>query len=201
MCTTILLKNNELYFLKIINYFLNYFNFFFFFCKISHNQIQLKTWTIFQIFLAFFFKYNTLCQFFLNDLFGFETLKVKKEGRYFLVYGFLSIIYNLRLFCYVPVFFKNYNFSLIFLFNSSNWLEREVWDLFGIYFINHIDLRRILTDYGFKNHPLRKIFPLSGFIELWYSDIKRRVLYTKIILFQEFRNFEFLFSFWKIPSK
>ena len=75
-----------------------------------------------------------------------------------------------------------------------------MWDLFGIFFLGHPDLRRILTDYGFKNHPLRKNFPLTGFIELWYSDVKKRVLYTKIIMFQEYRNFEFLFSLWKFSK-
>lgn len=82
--------------------------------------------------------------------------------------------------------------SLTKIYKSANWLEREVWDLFGIVFFNHPDLRRILTDYGFNGYPLRKDFPLLGFIELRYDDEYKRIVYEPLEMSQEFRLFKFL---------
>ncbi|PVF98834.1 putative NADH-ubiquinone oxidoreductase 30.4 kDa subunit mitochondrial precursor [Serendipita vermifera] len=76
------------------------------------------------------------------------------------------------------------------LFNSANWYEREVWDLYGVWFVDHPDLRRILTDYGFEGHPLRKDFPLTGYTEVRYSEEHKRVVYEPLQLTQAFRNFE-----------
>jgi len=76
------------------------------------------------------------------------------------------------------------------LFNSANWYEREVWDLYGVFFNDHPDLRRILTDYGFEGHPLRKDFPLTGYTEVRYSEEHKRVVYEPLQLTQAFRNFE-----------
>jgi NADH-quinone oxidoreductase subunit C len=78
------------------------------------------------------------------------------------------------------------------LFNSANWFEREVWDMYGVYFSEHPDLRRILTDYGFEGHPLRKDFPLTGYVELRYDDEQKRVVYEPVKLTQDFRSFDFL---------
>ncbi len=78
------------------------------------------------------------------------------------------------------------------LFSAANWYEREVWDMFGIYFESHPDLRRILTDYGFEGHPLRKDFPLTGYVELRYDNEQKRVVYEPVKLTQDFRRFDFM---------
>jgi NADH-quinone oxidoreductase subunit C len=82
--------------------------------------------------------------------------------------------------------------SLIDVFPGADWFERETYDLYGVIFTGHPDMRRILTDYGFDGHPLRKDFPLTGFVEVRYDDQEKRVLYEPVRLNQEFRNFDFL---------
>ena len=114
-----------------------------------------------------------------------------KKNRFEMVYIFLSIEFNLRI---IIKFFINENDSvesITNLFPAANWYEREVWDLFGIAFNNHPDLRRLLTDYGFIGHPLRKDFPLSGNVEVKYDLNEKKVVYEPIKLTQSFREFEF----------
>ena len=114
-----------------------------------------------------------------------------KKNRFEMVYIFLSIEFNLRI---IIKFFINENASvdsITNLFPAANWYEREVWDLFGIAFNNHPDLRRLLTDYGFIGHPLRKDFPLSGNVEVKYDLNEKKVVYEPIKLTQSFREFEF----------
>src|SRR5207237_10858897 len=86
--------------------------------------------------------------------------------------------------------------SAVGLYSCAGWWEREAWDLFGIYFSDNPDLRRILTDYGFDGHPLRKDFPLTGYVELKYDEDQKRVVYEPVKLKQEFRSFDFL-SAWE----
>ncbi len=115
--------------------------------------------------------------------------------RYAVVYQLLSYTFNFRLTLKV---FSSANDtvypSVVSLYPSANWLEREVWDMFGIFFSTHPDLRRILTDYGFQGFPLRKDFPLTGFVELVYSEEEKRIIYTPLELTQEYRSFDFLSS-------
>jgi len=115
-----------------------------------------------------------------------------KLNRFELMYNFLSISKNNRVI--LKSFVKNNRSvtSLSSLYNSSIWLEREIWDLFGIFFNHHPDLRRILTDYGFDGFPLRKDFPLTGYVEVRYDDEKKRVLQEPLEVSQEFRVFDFL---------
>jgi len=82
--------------------------------------------------------------------------------------------------------------SLIDVFRGADWFERETYDLYGVLFTGHPDMRRLLTDYGFEGHPLRKDFPLTGFVEVRYDDEQKRVVYGKVALAQEFRSFDFL---------
>jgi len=114
-----------------------------------------------------------------------------KIDRFQLVYNFLSIKRNFRLIIKFNLNeFKSIN-SLTNSYKSANWLERECWDMFGIYFKNHVDLRRILTDYGFENFPLRKDFPLNGYLEVRYDEEVKRVIYEPLEITQEFRFFNF----------
>ena len=114
-----------------------------------------------------------------------------KKNRFEMIYILLSVEFNYRI---IIKFFINEDESvdsITNLFPASNWYEREVWDLFGIAFNNHPDLRRLLTDYGFIGHPLRKDFPLSGNVEVKYDINEKKVVYEPINLTQSFREFEF----------
>jgi len=112
--------------------------------------------------------------------------------RFYMYYNTLSTIYGLRYFVSCIVGELDKMPSITPLFCSSAWYEREVWDLFGIHFEGNSDLRRILTDYGFQGHPLRKDFPLSGFVELFYSERANSVMYQPVSLIQEYRYFNTL---------
>ena len=113
------------------------------------------------------------------------------EKRFELVYLLLSHEHNIRIKILIK-FQLNQNISSITkIFPSANWMEREVFDMYGIKFKNHPDLRRILTDYGFKGHPLRKDFPLTGFNEVRYSEKDKKVVYEPVKLEQNYRNFDF----------
>jgi NADH dehydrogenase (ubiquinone) Fe-S protein 3 len=116
----------------------------------------------------------------------------EQEARFEVVYIMLSTHWNARLKVKaVGVSEDTPVPSITNLYNSANWYEREVWDMYGVFFKNHPDLRRILTDYGFQGHPLRKDFPLSGYVEARYDDTEKRVVLEPIQLGQEFRAFDF----------
>ena len=114
-----------------------------------------------------------------------------RESRFDVIYQLLSIRYNSRVNVLVSTNELSPINSITSVFSGASWYEREVWDLYGIYFENHPDLRRILTDYSFDGHPLRKDFPLSGYFEVFYDDTKKRIVYEPISLPQEYRFFTF----------
>lgn len=114
------------------------------------------------------------------------------DERFDVVYHFLSPWLNHRVRVRVPASADTPVPSIVDLFPGANWFEREAYDLYGIEFEGHPDLRRLLTDYGFQGHPLRKDFPLTGFVELRYDDELKRVVYEPVKLMQEFRNFDYL---------
>jgi len=119
------------------------------------------------------------------------------SNRFEVVYELMSLVYNHRLRIKIYVNELIFVSSLTSLFPSANWWEREIWDLFGIYFVNHPDLRRILTDYGFEGYPLKKCFPLTGYVEVRYNENQKRVFCEPIKqLTQEFKFFKFS-SPWK----
>jgi NADH-quinone oxidoreductase subunit C len=112
--------------------------------------------------------------------------------RFEVVYNLLSMRHNQRIRLKVVTDEEQPVPSAVGLFSSAGWWEREAWDLFGIYFADNPDLRRILTDYGFEGHPLRKDFPLTGYVEVRYDEDQKAVVYEPVRLQQEFRNFDFL---------
>ena len=131
------------------------------------------------------------CQFIcFTDLCGADY--PEREKRFDVVYQLLSPKMNLRVRVKVQTDEATPVPSAIPAFPAANWCERETYDLFGVVFEGHPDLRRILTDYGFEGHPLRKDFPMTGFVEVRYDDQEKRVLYEPVRLPQEFRQFDFL---------
>ena len=138
-----------------------------------------------------FLRDDAECQFIcFTDLCGADY--PEREKRFDVVYQLLSPKKNLRVRVKVQTDEATPVPSAIPVFPAANWCERETYDLFGIIFDGHPDLRRILTDYGFEGHPLRKDFPMTGFVEVRYDDQEKRVLYEPVRLNQEFRQFDFL---------
>ena len=137
-----------------------------------------------------FLKSNDQCKFKqLIDVAGVDF--PDKEKRFELVYLLLSHENNFRIKLSIHFEINQIINSITKIFPSANWMEREVFDMYGIKFKNHPDLRRILTDYGFKGHPLRKDFPLTGFNEVRYSEKEKKVVYEPVKLEQNYRNFDF----------
>jgi NADH-quinone oxidoreductase subunit C len=114
-----------------------------------------------------------------------------RPERFDVIYNLLSLSKNLRIRLKVSAAENTPVPTATVLFSSANWFEREVWDMYGVYFDGHPDLRRILTDYGFDGHPQRKDFPLTGYVELRYDEERKRVVYEPVKLMQDFRKFDF----------
>ncbi|MBI4182643.1 MAG: NADH-quinone oxidoreductase subunit C [Proteobacteria bacterium] len=141
--------------------------------------------------LMTFLRDDPACQFReLMDLCGVDY--PEREERFEVVYNLLSLKHNHRIRVRTTTDEGNPVPSLVGLFSTANWFEREAWDMYGIFFSGHPDLRRILSDYGFEGHPLRKDFPLTGYVEVRYDDELKRVVYEPVKLPQEMRDFDFL---------
>jgi len=145
-----------------------------------------------------FLRDDTSCQFVcLIDICGADY--PGREKRFDVVYHLLSPVQNQRIRVKLQTDDATPVASAVSLYPAADWYEREAYDLFGILFSGHPDLRRILTDYGFEGHPLRKDFPLTGFVEVRYDDELKRVVYEPVKLEQELRSFDFL-SPWEGPD-
>ncbi|MGB0747348.1 MAG: NADH-quinone oxidoreductase subunit C [Magnetospiraceae bacterium] len=116
----------------------------------------------------------------------------ERDERFEVVYNLLSLTHNLRVRIKVTTDEETPVPSVVPVHSGANWFERETWDMYGVMFAGHPDLRRILTDYGFEGHPLRKDFPLTGYVELRYDEDLKRVVYEPVKLTQDFRTFDFM---------
>jgi len=138
--------------------------------------------------LSFFFKEHSLCCYSqLLDIAAEDT--PKRTNRFRISYIFSSVVYAHKILLSLTAHELHYLPSLWTIFFSAGWLEREIWDLYGLYFFGHFDLRRILTDYGFLGHPLRKDFPLSGFSEIYYALDRNGIIVVPVEFSQSFRIF------------
>ena len=159
--------------------------------QIYNSEITVVVETSHLLDILLFFKNHILCQFKILTCVSGADYPMNKY-RFKLVYELLSVRYNSR------IRIKIFTHELLSvescgkLFSAASWYECEIWDLFGVFFKNHSNLKRILTDYGFEGYPLRKDFPLSGFIEVRYNETKKRVVSESIELSQEYRTFKFL---------
>ena len=157
---------------------------------IENNEFLIEINEIDLIDVIKFLKSNNSCKFRqLIDIAGVDY--PENEKRFQLVYLFLSHEKNVRIKLLIKFELDQTIPSITKIFPSANWMEREVFDMYGIKFKNHPDLRRILTDYNFKGHPLRKDFPLTGFNEVRYSEKEKKVVYESVKLEQNYRNFDF----------
>jgi NADH-quinone oxidoreductase subunit C len=159
--------------------------------SVEHGELTVEvTPTTLPEFVEFL-KTDGTCRFStLVDITGIDH--PERERRFDVVYHFLSMYQNQRIRVKAAVRDTETVPSIIEQFPSSNWFEREVFDMFGILFSGHPDLRRILTDYGFRGYPLRKDFPTTGYTEVRYDETQKRVIYEPVSLVQEYRQFDFM---------
>ena len=158
--------------------------------KIRHNQLYITINSEDLLDVVLLLKTNKNTKF--RQLIDITAADYpENQQRFKMIYLLLSHEFNQRI---ILSYFINENepiFSLTKIFPSANWMEREIFDMYGIKFTDHPDLRRILTDYGFQGHPLRKDFPLTGHIEVRYSENEKKVIYEPVKLEQNYRNFDF----------
>jgi len=158
--------------------------------KIKHKHVYISIDNENLLEVVLFLKNNNQTKF--KQLIDITAVDYPEEQRRFkLVYLFLSHEFNSRILIDFFINEKEVVTSLTSVFPSSNWMEREVFDMYGIKFKDHPDLRRILTDYGFEGHPLRKDFPLTGHNEVRFSEDKKKVVYEPVKLEQNYRNFDY----------
>ena len=158
--------------------------------KIKHNQIYLNISDVDLIDVMLFLKTNKSTKF--KQLIDITAVDyIEKEKRFKIVYLLLSHEFNHRIQVDFSINENDLVSTLVSIFPAANWMEREVFDMYGIKFKDHPDLRRILTDYGFEGHPLRKDFPLTGHTEVRFSETEKKVIYEDVKLEQNYRNFDF----------
>ena len=159
--------------------------------SVEHGELTVEvTPTTLPEFVEFL-KTDGTCRFStLVDITGIDH--PERERRFDVVYHFLSMYQNQRIRLRVAVREDEMVPSIVEVHPSANWFEREVFDMFGILFTGHPDLRRLLTDYGFRGHPLRKDFPTTGYTEVRYDEAEKRVVYEPVKLVQEYRQFDFM---------
>ncbi|WP_153768905.1 NADH-quinone oxidoreductase subunit C [Labrenzia sp. CE80] len=158
---------------------------------VEYGELTLVASTTDILQVVRYLRDNSSCKFInLTDICGVDW--PAREKRFDVVYHFLSPVQNQRIRVKIATDEETPVASLTPLFPGAEWFEREAYDMYGILFSDHPDLRRILTDYGFDGYPLRKDFPVTGFVEVRYDDEKKRVVYEPVRLNQEFRNFDFL---------
>ena len=158
--------------------------------KIKHNQLYVEIDKEDLIEVTLFLKTNKDTKF--RQLIDITVVDYpEKAQRFKIVYLFLSHEFNQRIILSYTISEKELIPSLTSVFPSANWMEREVFDMYGVNFKDHPDLRRILTDYGFEGHPLRKDFPLTGHTEVRYSEEKKKVINEPVKLEQNYRNFDY----------
>ena len=158
--------------------------------KIKHNQIYLEINGEDLIDVVLFVKTNKNTKF--RQLIDITVVDYPERSKRFkIIYLFLSHEFNQRMVLSYNISENEVISSLTSIFPSANWMEREVFDMYGLNFKNHPDLRRILTDYGFEGHPLRKDFPLTGHNEVRYSEEQKKVIYEPVKLEQNYRNFDY----------
>jgi len=158
--------------------------------EINFDQLYIDIKVENLISTILFLKTNDKCKF--KQLIDITAVDYpEREERFKIVYLLLSLENNLRILINVNLEEKSIVPSTTKIFPSANWMEREVFDMYGISFKDHPDLRRILTDYGFEGHPLRKDFPLTGHTEVRYSETKKKVISEPVKLEQEYRDFDF----------
>ncbi len=159
--------------------------------EVVHGELTVNAIAADIVKVASFLRDDPGCQFIcIIDITAVDW--PSREQRFDVVYHFLSPRLNQRIRVKAQTDEVTPVPSLIDVFRGADWYERETYDLYGVLFSGHPDLRRILTDYGFEGHPLRKDFPLTGFVEVRYDDEQKRVVYDKVQLAQEFRTFDFI---------
>ena len=159
--------------------------------EVGYGELVVTTTARAVVKLLTFLRDDQNCQFKqLMDVTAVD--RPDREARFEIVYNMLSLKHNQRVRIKLAADASTPVPSVTAVFSSANWFEREVWDLFGVSFSDHPDLRRIMTDYGFEGHPLRKDFPLTGYVEVRYDPDQKRVVYEPVKLPQEFRDFDFL---------
>ena len=158
--------------------------------RINHGQLEIQIDKDSLLDVVIFLKKNNSTKF--RQLIDITAVDyIGSENRFKMIYLFLSHEYNLRINITFSINENEVVNSLTKVFPSANWMEREVFDMYGIKFNDHPDLRRILTDYGFSGHPLRKDFPITGHTEVRYSEEKKKVVYEPVKLEQNYRNFDY----------